>query len=204
MVNVADVLLALPQSSVAVKVTRRAARAAIVAQGCEVVGPGHATADVAGGRTAVAGEPGVEGVRVAGRLITLDRLVGGVGVDGRVRCVLDGERGVVSLLLPQSSVAVKVTVTAPVAPQRSLRWHRCGSTSRHCSCRWPRHRRGRRAKASGEVVCIAGSVALDGRGQRTPRRWTAVLSVTVIVWVQDAVEVSPQWSIGLDGPRPRR
>ena len=65
---------------------------AIVAESVEIVGPGHAAADVAGGRTSMAGEPSVEGIRVAGT-VALDGLIGGSGVDGRRRRVLNGERG---------------------------------------------------------------------------------------------------------------
>ena len=106
--NVAVVVLALPQSSVAVKITVAVPVAAVVAQGDEVVAPSHTAASIRSCRAAVVGEPVVQRRHVA-HAVALNCGVLSHHVDRWVRRASIVNVAVVVLALPQSSVAVKIT-----------------------------------------------------------------------------------------------
>ena len=114
MVNVAEEVTVLPQSSLAVKMTVALPVAPpLVAQRHEVVAPGDGAAQLIGRGATIVGEPSVQGGGVAGS-VALDRLVGRSNV--RVGAVVSSmvNVAVVEAALPQSSVAEKITSMAPV------------------------------------------------------------------------------------------
>ena len=105
-VNVAVVVLALPQSSVAVKITVVVPHA-VVAQGNEVVAPSHAATSISSCRAAVAGEPVVQ-LRHVAHAVAFNRGVLSHHVDDGFVVSSIVNVAVVVLALPQSSVAVKI------------------------------------------------------------------------------------------------
>ena len=85
--------------------------------------------------------------------------VHGGHVDGRCRGVFVVNVAVVLLLLPQSSVAVKVTVAVPVAPQSSLKASK--SLLQVTSLRVRCHGAAVAGEPSVKVSCVARAVALN-------------------------------------------
>ena len=150
-VNVAVVLLLLPQSSVAVKVTVAmpvAPQSSLKARSrcsrlrrCMHRKRQHRRCWRAIRQVSC----------VAGAV--LNRRIHGSHVDGWAVVSSIVNVAVVLLLLPQSSVAVKVTVAMPVAPQSSLKARSRCSRSRRCTHRKRQHRRCWRAIRQGQLRC---------------------------------------------------
>ena len=194
MVNVAEVSLLLPQSSVAVKVT-----VALPVAPQSSLSPSKSLDQVTPLQMSLAAAPpwlASQALRASVLPAPSHSTVSSeeaVSMDGAVVSSMVNV-AVVSLLLPQSSVAVKVTVTAPVAPQRSLSvaslWLQATALQLSLASAPPLSA-SQSARSwvlpapSHSTVRSAAARSMDG----------SVSSVTVIVWSQEAVDVRPQWSI---------